>query len=494
MKIDPEFRDLIPPLSDEERAGLEADIVRDGRATTPLVVWNSPDGFVLLDGHNRYEICCKHKLPHTRTDAPEWVNTRDDAMLWIIDNQANRRNLPLIDQIALKDRKIKILSERAAEKRQATQARPGEKAASAEHVARVSANLRQPSLPNTPPPKPLPAATPIKVNREIAKDTGCGERTVDHARKVLAHGSPEVMKAVRTKDIGISAAAKIVDLPAAQQKSVIESQNPKKVIRALDTISRVKEPERQAKIVDKIVRGEATNVKQAERQLEHEQRASASPKAADASIQIVCSDAVEAIRAMTVRPHVVITDPPYGLDTHNTRRGGQDYADGEDYALRLLDDVCAALVEKLDPSAHIYVFSGYTYAYAFKEVLRKHFEVQDNPIIWLKDNHTMCDFAKWYPSKHEYVWFAKMRGSTRKLTNCIPDVIACNRQRDTSHSAEKPVELLRKLIENSAARGEIVCDPFTGGGASAVAAKAAGMSFYGSEISQEWINVARSRL
>ena len=84
--IDPEFRDLIPPLTDEERNMLEASILKEG-CETPLTIWNG----VIVDGHNRYEICHQHGIPFSVSE--KVFNCRDDALLWIITNQLGRRNL-----------------------------------------------------------------------------------------------------------------------------------------------------------------------------------------------------------------------------------------------------------------------------------------------------------------------------------------------------------------------------------------------------------------
>ena len=54
--IDPEFRDKIPPLTEDEFSLLEENILSDGAVFSPLIVW---DG-TILDGHNRYEIIQKH--------------------------------------------------------------------------------------------------------------------------------------------------------------------------------------------------------------------------------------------------------------------------------------------------------------------------------------------------------------------------------------------------------------------------------------------------
>ena len=86
LTIDPEFHDLIPPLTDEERNMLEASILKEG-CETPLTIWNG----VIVDGHNRYKICQVHDIPFSVSEKE--FDSRDDAILWIITNQLGRRNL-----------------------------------------------------------------------------------------------------------------------------------------------------------------------------------------------------------------------------------------------------------------------------------------------------------------------------------------------------------------------------------------------------------------
>jgi len=90
--VDPEFAALIPPLSDEEDSALGHSISRYG-CRDALVVWPTPEGDILLDGHNRYRHCAFNKTPFAVVAAP-YVRTRDDAIGWMIDNQLARRNLP----------------------------------------------------------------------------------------------------------------------------------------------------------------------------------------------------------------------------------------------------------------------------------------------------------------------------------------------------------------------------------------------------------------
>lgn len=86
IKVDKEFKSLIPPLAKEEREQLEANIIADG-CRDPLVVWQG----ILIDGHNRYEICTRNGIKF-KTESMEF-DSRNDAKIWIIQNQFGRRNL-----------------------------------------------------------------------------------------------------------------------------------------------------------------------------------------------------------------------------------------------------------------------------------------------------------------------------------------------------------------------------------------------------------------
>lgn len=89
-EIVPAFRDLIPPLTDDERSSLEADIVTHG-CREPLVLWNGK----LIDGHNRLEICTRRGVPYSTVDYSTSVLLLDEGSVlrWICDNQLARRNL-----------------------------------------------------------------------------------------------------------------------------------------------------------------------------------------------------------------------------------------------------------------------------------------------------------------------------------------------------------------------------------------------------------------
>lgn len=111
------------------------------------------------------------------------------------------------------------------------------------------------------------------------------------------------------------------------------------------------------------------------------------------------------------------------------------------------------------------------------------------PIIW--DKVAMGMGYHWR-AQHEMILFFEK--GKRKLNNLgVSDVIPVKRVRD-GYPTEKPVELLRILIENSTQPGELVVDPFMGSGSTGVAALETGRAFLGSDTSQKAFDIAENRL
>jgi len=86
LKTDEEFKRFISPLSAAERKQLEENILQDG-CRDALVVWDE----TIIDGHNRYEICTKHKIPFAIDNID--FQSRESAISWICANQLGRRNI-----------------------------------------------------------------------------------------------------------------------------------------------------------------------------------------------------------------------------------------------------------------------------------------------------------------------------------------------------------------------------------------------------------------
>jgi N6-adenosine-specific RNA methylase IME4 len=87
LTINSELQDLLQPLSSEEYAILEQNIITANYCREPLMVWNG----TLIDGHNRYAICNKHNLTFTTSSIA--FNDIEEAKDWVDRNQAGRRNM-----------------------------------------------------------------------------------------------------------------------------------------------------------------------------------------------------------------------------------------------------------------------------------------------------------------------------------------------------------------------------------------------------------------
>lgn len=88
LRIDPEFKAQIPPLTQEERRQLEENILAEGELLAPILVWNG----TIVDGHNRYEILQSHpEIPCSVRDLE--LETREEVLVWICKHQLGRRNL-----------------------------------------------------------------------------------------------------------------------------------------------------------------------------------------------------------------------------------------------------------------------------------------------------------------------------------------------------------------------------------------------------------------
>ena len=88
LKIDPEFRDKIPQLTDEEFEQLEENILNDGEIYEPICIWNG----IIVDGHNRWRIVQKHPEIPFRTKEMQFTD-KWEAFDWMYKKQLGRRNL-----------------------------------------------------------------------------------------------------------------------------------------------------------------------------------------------------------------------------------------------------------------------------------------------------------------------------------------------------------------------------------------------------------------
>lgn len=95
LKIDEDFKNLLPELDAETYTALEKDIMANGMID-PIVIWK---GYI-ADGHNRYSICKAHRVADVETKELH-KKTKSEVMQWIVDHQFGKRNLKKSEQVRL---------------------------------------------------------------------------------------------------------------------------------------------------------------------------------------------------------------------------------------------------------------------------------------------------------------------------------------------------------------------------------------------------------
>ena len=88
LKINPEFEEIIPPISPDEFTQLEDNIVAEGELLMPIIIWK---GFI-IDGHSRYKILQKHPEIECKIIEKHFED-KYEAIAWICKNQIGSRNL-----------------------------------------------------------------------------------------------------------------------------------------------------------------------------------------------------------------------------------------------------------------------------------------------------------------------------------------------------------------------------------------------------------------
>lgn len=216
----PEMAELLPPLTGEQLAALEADILKNG-CYSPVIV---NEDMVVIDGHNRQRLCEQHGLPYQM--AVFSFEDMLEAKQWALDTQKGRRNLDKweLGKIALR---LKPDIEARARENMGTR-------------TDLSATL----------PK---GSEPVDTRRELADTVGLGERTMGKVMQIDEHAPAAVKEALDSGDLSINQGYNITrqvrELPEEQREEAaalaVELEKAKKEIRQCDA-----EADRRGRIAD----------------------------------------------------------------------------------------------------------------------------------------------------------------------------------------------------------------------------------------------------
>lgn len=213
ITIDPEFKAAIPLHRPEERDGLEADILADGKILSPGITWNG----ILVDGHNRYEIAQKHKLKFPTVEMK--FGDREDVLIWILSHQLNRRNITDFARVEIS---LKLKDRLAAQAKKRQGRKPDE------NIVQNSAQC-----------------SGGRTRDAVAESAGVSHDTVDKVEKVIANATPAVADMARSGTISTDAAAQVSTLSKKEQKK-LAAEGAKAVKAAAAAVRKAKKEEKAA--------------------------------------------------------------------------------------------------------------------------------------------------------------------------------------------------------------------------------------------------------
>ena len=207
-----------------------------------------------------------------------------------------------------------------------------------------------------------------------------------------------------------------------------------------------------------------------------------------------------------VEPHLMVTDPPYGVEYNPAWRSD---AARRSFKAKGTFGSAARAEGKVENDNQANwsdawaLFSG-DVAYVWHAGNKAHIvaeSLEENElniraqIIWAKNN-IVIGRGDYHP-KHEPCWYAVRKNKKghyvggRKQTT-VWDINKPLKS-ETGHSTQKPVECMKRPIENNSSPGQAVYEPFSGSGTTIIAGEMTGRCIYAMELSPAYVDVAVKR-
>lgn len=218
--------------------------------------------------------------------------------------------------------------------------------------------------------------------------------------------------------------------------------------------------------------------------------------------RIICGDSTDALVVEKllgpVKPHLMVTDPPYGVEYdanwRNEALGGK--SGGRATGVVKNDDRADwREAWALFPGDVAYIWHGSLQTSIVVNSLDASGFAPRSLIVWAK-SHFAIGRGDYHPM-HEPCWYAVRKGKTghwagdRKQTTLWQ--IDKPQKSETGHSTQKPVECMKRPIENNSSPGQAVYEPFSGSGTTIIAGEMTGRHVFAIELNPAYVDVAATR-
>ena len=225
-------------------------------------------------------------------------------------------------------------------------------------------------------------------------------------------------------------------------------------------------------------------------------------------MKIYNKDALEVMKGMGDNSiDLIIIDPPYkttkrGISKKTTTGGLVRSELGKQGKIFKHNDISPKeyipeLYRVLKEGSHCYIMTNHV---NLQEMLNTATEYGFHFIKCLIRDKGNKIMGQCYMSQFEYILFLG-KGKHKKINNCgtsdilsVPNKKTKDENGKNLHDVEKPVELMKILIENSSLEGDTVLDCFMGIGSTGIACAITNRDFIGIELDEHYFNIAKERI
>jgi DNA adenine methylase len=224
---------------------------------------------------------------------------------------------------------------------------------------------------------------------------------------------------------------------------------------------------------------------------------------------VICADSRDILKRIPDNSiDFILTDPPYNLAPHSTGNiylpgrsaMNNDVADWDNVEFNP-EEWADEFIRVLKPTGNLFIFTSYNQLGRWYNCLDSKFD-SSNFMIWHKTNPAPKIFKAGFLNSCEMIftcWNKKHTWnfiSQREMHNFIESPICMSPERLTNpkHPTQKPISILKKMIEIASNKDDIIFDPFMGVGSSGVAALQLDRKFIGVELNVQYFNAAKDRI
>ena len=223
-------------------------------------------------------------------------------------------------------------------------------------------------------------------------------------------------------------------------------------------------------------------------------------------MQLYNKDCMEVIKDIPSNSiDLIVTDPPYPVTSRGNAGNSGGMLQSKEFMIGKVfthnnincETYAPEFYRVLKDSSHCYVMCNHVNLIHMLNTFTQVGFKFVKSLIWNKGNKIM---GHYYMSSFEYILFFR-KGKGKMINHCgTADILSVPNRKTKGadgkniHNTEKPIELMKILIDNSSLTNEIILDPFMGVGSTGIAAKELNRDFIGIEIDDNYFNIAKQRI